>query len=97
MKIERYTNWNATQMMRVLDTTCPQCKKAVRFAMPDDEFVSEEAKWLEEENTKLRESLFRLANILDTLSRRSYRPVQQSDTPRQPHKDDADDETTKDT
>ena len=64
MKVERYTNWNQTQMMRILDTTCPRCKQHVQFALLDDEFVQQEYDWLQKENTELRKECFRLRKLL---------------------------------
>ncbi len=69
MRVQKYVNQFAEQpVIRVLQTTCPLCHKAVQFAMQDSDFVAEETETLEEENMKLRESLAKQERIIHHLS-----------------------------
>lgn len=72
MKVERFTkldNNDVPQMLsiRILHATCPECKKAVEFALSDDDFVKDEIISLEMENNDLRQEILRLHKVIDRI------------------------------
>lgn len=72
MKVERIIGYGENgcptkQDIRLMRTTCPQCKKAVEFIMLEDDFIKEDRDFLEELNLKYREEIIRLNKIISML------------------------------
>lgn len=68
MKVEMYSKYpDAGVSMRVLETTCPQCKKWVRFALLDDECLKEEIKWYKERVGRLEKELVEQKMVIHKL------------------------------
>ena len=65
--IERFETPLSKTTMRVMNTTCPKCRKRVQFTMQSDECVAEENKYLIEQNKKAQTEIIRLNMIINRL------------------------------
>ena len=75
MHVAHYTNDIVPQMtLRVLETTCPLCHKAVQFAIQEDEFQDEKIDYLNRKIKYLEEQLLRQKNLIDVFINREVKP-----------------------